>query len=359
MIDFYLSLHTALPSSDIWFIHFHRYQGVSTGPPKQSRAARNGAKAPAKSNVEAPKPRPAISGPTLTSTTRAEPTVTITPNPLGTNMYSAEPVKQDQPASQARVALKPTPPKPAKPESPAVEIPPKLQPVPLRNREWPPKGDKKNSLNRASSPPVVTEPVKPFKPSKPPRPESHAGILDKAPLPPPPVKKVPRHDQKKDANPENKVALKPVPKPIDKRFPKRPSEERPTSLQLKPSDIKKGLNAGNQRPPRPESHAGVLDNAPLLPPPAKKVPPHDQKPETKVPDNQPKVALKPVSKPIDKRRPTEERPTSLPLKPSDIKKGLNAAGNERPLSVASAAGAKKAPLKPPGPIPPRPASKPT
>ena len=99
---------------------------MSTGSPKQSRAARNGAKAPAKSNVEAPKPRPAISGPTLTSTTRAEPTVTITPNPLGTTMFSAEPVKQDQPASQARVALKPTPPKPAKPEAPAVDIPPKL-----------------------------------------------------------------------------------------------------------------------------------------------------------------------------------------------------------------------------------------
>lgn len=267
---------------------------MSNGSPKRSRAARNGAGATARANVEAPKPRPAISGPTLTSTTRAEPTVTITPNPLGTTMFSAEPAKQSQPASHPQVALKPTPPKPAKPEAPVVEReerPPKFPPAPLRNREWPPNGDKKNSLNRASSPPAVTEPVKPFRPPKPPRPESHAGILDKAPLPPPPAKKVTREwpptDQKKDAVPETdngakatgsqpKVALKPVPKAIDTRFPKRASEERPTSLPLKPSDIKKGLNAGN----------------------------------------------------------------------------------ERPLSAANA-GLKKAPLKPPGPIPPRPASKPT
>ncbi|KAL9984003.1 hypothetical protein ACROYT_G006255 [Oculina patagonica] len=262
-----------------------RYQGVSTGSPKQGRAARYKAGATAKTNVEAPKPRlprPAISGPTLTSTTRAEPTVTITPNPLGTAMFPAEPVKQTQPAAQPQVAFKPTPPKPAKPEPPAVEKeerPPKFPPVALRNREWPPKGDKKNSLNRASSPPVVTEPVKPVKPLKPPRPESHAGILDKAPVRPPPAKKGPRewppHDQKKNASPEPdqsakpagsqpKVALKPVPKPIDKRFPKRPSEERPTSLPLKPSDIKKGLKAGNERP-LSDAHAG-LKKAPLKPP---------------------------------------------------------------------------------------------
>lgn len=255
---------------------------MSTGSPKRSRAARNGAGATAKTNVEAPKPRPNISGPTLTSTTRAEPSVTITPNPLGTTRFSAEPVKQDQPASQPRVALKPTPLKPAKPEAPAVdrmERPPKLPPVALRTREWPPKGEKKNSLNRASSPPGVTEPVKPFKPTKPPRPESHAGILDKAPLPPPPAKKVPRewppHDQKKDASPgtandakapgsQPKVPLKPVPKAIDKRFPKRPLEERPTSLPLKPSDIKKGLNADNERP-LSAANAG-LKKAPLKPP---------------------------------------------------------------------------------------------
>lgn len=255
---------------------------MSAGSPKRSAAARNGTRATAKANVEAPKSRLDISGPTLQSSTRAEPTVTITPNPLRTSRFSAEPVKQDQPASQPRVALKPTSSKPAKPGAPAVnreERPPKLPPVTLRTREWPPKGDKKNSLNRASSPPVVTEPVKPFKPTKPPRPESHAGVLDKAPLPPPPAKKAPREwpppDQKKDANPgtandakapgsQPKVALKPVPKPIDKRFPKRPSEERPTSLPLKPSDIKKGLNASNERP---LSTANArLKKAPLKPP---------------------------------------------------------------------------------------------
>lgn len=152
------------------------------------------------------------------------------------------------------------------------ERPSKLPPVTLRTREWPPKGDKKNSLNRASSPPVVTEPVKPFKPTKPPRPESHAGVLDKAPLPQPPTKKVPREwpprDQKKDESPgtgnQPKVALKPVPKPIDKKFPKRPSEERPTSLPLKPSDIKKGLNSSNERP-LSAANAG-LKKAPLKPP---------------------------------------------------------------------------------------------
>ena len=266
---------------------------MSTGSPKRSRAARNGTGSTAKANVEAPKPRLDISRPTFQSSTRAEPTVAITPNPLGTSRFSTEPVKQDQLISQPRVALKPTPSKPAKPEAPAVdreERLPKPPPVALRTREWPPKGDKKNSLNRASSPPAVTEPVKPFKAAKPRRPESHAGVLDKASLPPPPAKKVPREwpppDQKKDASP------------------------------------------------------GTANDA-------------------KAPGSQPKVALKPVAKPIDKRfpkRPSEERPTSLPLKPSDIKKGLNAS-NERPLSTANA-GPKKAPLKPPGPIPPRPGTKP-
>lgn len=254
---------------------------MSTGSsPKRPQAARNGTAAASKTNVEAPKSRLDISGPTLQSSTRAEPTVTITPNPLGTSRFSAEPVKQDQPVLQPRVALKPTPSKPAKPEAvDREEPPPKLPPVALRTREWPPKGDKKNSLNRASSPPVVTEPVKPFKPAKPPRPESHAGVLDKASLPPPPAKKVPREwppdDQKKNASPgtandvkapgnQPKVALKPVPKPMDKRFPKRPSEERPTSLPLKPSDIKKGLNTSNERPL--SSANGGLKKAPLKPP---------------------------------------------------------------------------------------------
>lgn len=261
--------------------------------PEGSRA-RNGAAVTAKAKFESPKPRPKISGPTLTSTTRADPAyVTITHNPLGTTMFSNGPAKQDQPASQPRVALKPTPPKPAKPDAPALEkegCPPKFPPAPLRKREWPPKGDKKGSLNRASSPPTVTEPAKPVVPR---RPESHAGILDKGPLLPPPAKKVPREwpprDQEKDATPET---------------------------------VAKG---------------------------------------PKAPGSQPKVALKPVPKGIEARfpkRPSEERPTSLPLKPSDIMKKKLGASNERPLSTSNA-GLKKVPLKPPGPIPPRPGAKPT
>lgn len=255
---------------------------MCTGSPKRNRAARNGAGATTKTNVEAPKSRPDISEPTFKSSTRAEPTVTITPNPLGTSKFSAEPVKQGQPASQPQAASKPTLFKPAKPEVPAVDRevrPQKLPTVALRTREWPPQGDKKNSLNRASSPPAVIEPVKPFKPAKPPRPESHAGVLGKAPLPPIPATKAPRElhppKQKMKASPgvandgkppasQPKVALKPVPKPIDKRFPKRPSEERPTSLPLKPSDIKKGLNASNERPL--SSAITGQKKAPLKPP---------------------------------------------------------------------------------------------
>lgn len=292
--DLYIFIYLTVRFFDMFFNHVLRYQGVSSGSPKRSRA-RNGAAATAKTNSEVPKPRPNISGPTLTSTTRMEPTVNITPNPLGTSRYSTGSANQEQPASQLRVALKSTPPKPAKPEPPAVEKeerPPKIPPVQLRNREWPPKGDKKASLNRASSPPSVTEPTRPVKPVKPPRPESHAGVLDKPPVPPHPVKKGPRewppNDKKNDASPgtapgpnapgsQLKVALRPVPKGADARFPKRPSEERPSSLPLKPSDIKKGLEAGN----------------------------------------------------------------------------------DRPISALNAAGVKKAPLKPPGPIPPRPGSKPT
>ena len=247
----------------------------SGSSPKRPRAARNGTETTSKANVEAPKSRPDISGPTLQSSTRAEPTVTITPNPLGTSKFSAEPVEQNQP----RVALKPTPSKPAKPDAAdREERASKLPPVALRTREWPPKGDKKNSLNRASSPPAVTEPVRRFKPAKPSRPESHAGVLNKAPLLPSPAKKAPREwppAQKTDSSPgtandakvpgsQPKVALKPVPKPIDKRFPKRPSEERPTSLPFKPSDIKKGLNASNERP-LSSANAG-LKKAPLKPP---------------------------------------------------------------------------------------------
>ena len=253
---------------------------MSTGSPKGPLAARNGTGATSKANVEAPKPRVDISGPTFQSSTRTEPAVTITRNPLWTSRFSAEPVKQDQPVSQPRVPLKPTPSKPAKPEAvDREERAPKLPPVALRTREWPPKGDKNNSLNRASSPPAVTEPVRLFKPAKPPRPESHAGVPEKAPLPPSPAKKAPREwpppAQKTVVSPgttidakapgsQPKVALKPVPKPIDKKFPKRPSDERPTSLPLKPSDIKKGLNASNERPMSP-AHAG-LKKAPLKPP---------------------------------------------------------------------------------------------
>lgn len=255
---------------------------MSTGSPK-GRRARNGAGAHTKTDVEAPKPRPNISGPTLTSTTRNDPDITITTNPLGSTRFSNVPARQNEPASQPRVALKPTPPKPEKSAVEKEEAAAKYPPPKLRNREWPPKGDKKASLNRVSSPPTVG-PEKPLKPMKPRRPESHAGILDKPAVPPPPGKK--------------------------------PQTQWSANAPKKDTD------------------------------------------GPKAPSGQPKVPSKP---PIRfPKQPTEERPTSLPLKPSDIKKAGLAAGNKKPSSFSTADNKpKKVPLRPPGPIPPRPGSRPT
>lgn len=225
----------------------------------------------------------------LTSTTRKEP-VNVTTNPLGTSKFTAASTKQEQPASQPPVVFKPTPPKPDKPEPPVVEKekrPPNLPPVKLRNRDWPPKGDKTASLNRASSPPSVTEPTRPVKPVKPPRPESHAGVLDKPSVPPHP-----------------------------------------------------GVKASKEWPPRDkknDTHSNPAQGSRAL-------------------TSQPIVPLRPVPKAV--KGPSEERPSSIPLKPSDIKKGLGT-GNDRPLSASNVASPKKVPLKPPGPIPKRPGSKPT
>ncbi|XP_022790487.1 disintegrin and metalloproteinase domain-containing protein 8-like [Stylophora pistillata] len=263
-----------------------RYQDLSRASLKQTRD-RNGARAVATTNSEPPKLRPNISGPKLQSSTRKEPTVNVTPNPLGTSRFIA--AKEEQPTSQPAVVFKPNPPKPELPKPPVVEKekrPPNLPPVKLRNREWPPKGDKTASLNRASSPPSVTEPTRPVKPVKPPRPESHGGILDKPSVPPHPGVKAPRE---------------------------WPPRDKKNETQSNPAQA------------------------------------------SKVPASQPTVPPRPVPKAV--KGPSEERPSSLPLKPSDIKKGLGT-GNDRPISASNPVGPKKVPLKPPGPIPRRPGTKP-
>ena len=257
-----------------------RYHGVSTRTPDRSKD-RKVAQTASKTTPESSKPRPVISQPKLNSTTRADPTVTITPNPLGSTRYSSGTVTQDQP----QVALRPVPLKPVKPElpSPAKSQPPSsARPPPPQLRDRPLRPDKKGSLNRASSPPAVGEPAKSFVPR---RPESHAGVLEKGPLPPPHAKKPP--------------------------------------IKWPPEDTKQGIDNG-----------------------------------------QPKKALKPpagINQAKFPRTPSEDRPTSMPLKPSDIKRGL---GKDRPLSVPKAVASEQGhskgrpPLKPPGPLPPRPGAKP-
>ena len=316
----------------------------------------------------------------------------------------------------------------------------------LRNREWPPKNDKKASLNRVSSPPLVGEPVKPFKPVpvRPPRPESHAGILEKPAVPPPPVKspqsqwageqkkdtsvvgsqpKVPKRpseerpsslplkpsDIKKGGLPagnnpsllsQPKVSPRPPTTGGGAKVTKQPLEERPSSLPLKPSDIKKaGLASGNKKPssfsaadnkPAPGRQTNVLskpatrtgDKFPKRPseerPSSLPLKPSDIKKVGLADNNKPSSLSGAVNKPASGRqsnvlpkpatrstgekfpkRPSEERPSSLPLKPSDIKKaGL--ADNKKPSSFSAADNKpKKVPLKPPGPVPPRPGSRPT
>lgn len=310
---------------------------MSSGSPKQRRAANGaGAHINQSTDVEAAKPRPNISGPTLTSTTRNKPDVTISTNPLGATRFSNGPAKQD---SQPNVACKPTP---HKPEKPAVEkevTTAKYPPGKLRNPEWPPRSNKEASLNRASSPFTANKPVNVVKPS---RPQSHAGILNK-PVVPPPL--------------SGREPVKPV-------KPRRPESH--AGMIDKPAPVKPG------KPRRPESHAGILDK-PAVPPPTKKPlskwssrnasSQREDADGSKAPDSQPKVPWKPPLRPVDARfpkQPSEERPTSLPLKPSDLKKAGLAAGTKKPSSFSTADNQpKKVPLKPPGPIPPRPGEKPT
>lgn len=307
---------------------------MSNGSPKQRRAA-NGAGAYNNQtiDVEAAKPRPNISGPTLTSTTRNKPDVTIITNPLGLTRFSNGPAKQD---SQPNVAYKPTP---HKPEKPAVEkeaTTAKYPPAKLRNPEWPPKSNKEASLNRASSPFTANKPVNTVKPF---RPQSHAGILNKPAVPPPPPGREP---------------VKPV-------KPRRPESH--AGMIDKPEPVKPG------KPRRPESHAGILDK-PAVPLPTKKPlskwSASSQKEDSdgsKAPNSQLKNPWKPPLRPVDARfpkQPSEERPASLPLKPSDLKKAGLAAGTKKPSSFSTADNKpKKVPLKPPGPIPSRPGAKPT
>lgn len=265
------------------------YRGLSRASPKQTRDL-NGAGATAATNSEPPKLRPYISGPTLESSTRKEPTVNLTPNPLGTSRFITASAKEEQPASQPAVVFKPTLPKPERPKPPVVEKekrPPNLPPVKLRNREWPPKGDKTASLNRASSPPSVTEPIRPVKPVKPPKPESHAGVLDKPSVPPHPGVKAPR--------------------------------------EWPPRDNKNDTQSNPAR-------------------------------ASKTPASRPTVPPRPVPKAL--KGPSEERPSFPSLKPPDIRKGLGTENN-RPISASNPVGPKKVPLKPPGPIPRRPESKPS
>ena len=328
---------------------------MSSGSPKQRRAANGaGAHINQSTDVEAAKPRPNISGPTLTSTTRNKPDVTVTTNPLGSTRFSNGPAKQD---SQPNVAYKPTP---HKPEKPAVEkeaTTAKYPPAKLRNPEWPPRSNKEASLNRASSPLTANKPVNVVKPS---RPQSHAGILNKPVVPPPPSGREPVKPGK-PRRPESHAGMIDKPEPGKPVKPRRPESH--AGMIDKPAPVKP------RKPRRPESHAGILDK-PAVPPPTKKPlskwSASSQKEDSdgsEAPDSQPKVPWKPPLRPVDARFPTqpsEERPTSLPLKPSDLKKAGLAAGTKKPSSFSTADNKpKKVPLKPPGPIPPRPGAKPT
>ena len=350
---------------------------MSSGSPKQRRAVNGaGAHKNQSTDVEAAKPRPNISGPTLTSTTRNTPdAVTITTNPLSSTKFSNGPAKQ---ASQPVVAYKPTPQKLEKPVVEKEEIAAKYSPAKLRNREWPPQSEKKASLNRASSPFTANKPDNVVKPS---RPQSHAGILNKPAVPPTPsgrepIKPVkPRRPEShagmidkpepvkpvKPRRPENHAGVIDKPEPVKHVKPRRPESH--AGMIDKPEPFK------HVKPRRPESHAGILDK-PVVPPPAKKPlsqwSANNQKKDSdgsKATDSQPKVSWKPPLKSVDARfpkQPSEERPTSLPLKPSDLKKAGLAAGTKKPSSFSTADNKpKKVPLKPPGPIPRRPGDKPT
>lgn len=304
------------------------YQGLYRGSPNQKRG-QSGPAARTSHDVEAAKSRPNISGPTLNSTTRNQKDVTLKRGALGSGKPSSEPVKQDQPDAQPLVALKPTPKKLEKPASEKEETTAKYSPPKMRNREWPPKDDKRASLNRVSSPTGISNPVKPI------RPKSHAGILGKPPVPPLPSGRGPV----KPAKPSRPESLAGV---IDKREPAKP---------LKPK--------------RPESHAGVIDK-PVAPSWKKNVSQSstgNKKLQATDAVNPPNVAGRPPLRAVDSRFPkqsSEERPASLPLKPSDLKKAGLASGSKKPSSFSSADNKpNKVALKPPGPIPPRPGAKPT
>lgn len=337
-------------------INFLSYQGASKGSPKRQRQ-REEPVALNNLDVEAAKPKPNISGPTLTSTTRNGTDLTLKRNPIGTSKPSNEPAKQDQPDLQPIIALKPLPKKSEKPVSEKEENTTKYSPPKLRNREWPPKDVKKASLNRVSSPTRISKPVEPVKPL---RPKSHAGMLDKPSVPLPPsgresVKPV------KARRPESLAGI------IDKRGPAKPLKPlRPEShagVIDKPEPVKP------VKPRRPESHAGILDKPtpPSWKRPVSQSSATDKNLEAANASNSPvnptKVPGKPPLRPVDARFPrqsSEERPSSLPLKPSDLKKSGLAAGTKKPSSFSTADNkSKKVALKPPGVIPPRPGSKQT
>ena len=303
--------------------------------------------------MEAAKPRPNISGPTLTSTTRNGSDLTIKRNALRFNSTSEEPAKQDQPDKQPLIALKPTPKTPNKRVEEKRETSAKYPPPKLRTREWPHK-DKKDSLNRVSSP---TEISKPFNPMEPSRPKSHAGILDKPAVPPPPSRKEPV----KPARPLRPESLAGV---VDKHEPAKPLK--PRRPESHADVIDKPEAAKRAKPRRPDSHAGVLDKP--ASPSWKKPSPQSSAGEKKsamtgacnLPANPPKVPSRPPLRPVEarlRRQSSEERPSSLPLKPSDLKKAGLATGIKKPSSFSKAD--KKVALRPPGPIPPRPGTKPT
>ncbi|XP_044172724.1 zinc metalloproteinase-disintegrin-like berythractivase isoform X2 [Acropora millepora] len=329
-----------------------RYQGVPHGSSEQNNE-RSRPETRSDLDVEAAKARPNISGPTLNSTTRNGSDLTLKRNTLSSTSTSKEPAKQDKPDREPLIALKPTPKIPNKQVEAKWETSTKYPPPNLRTREWPRK-DEKDSLNRVSSPTEISKPVNPIKSS---RPKSHAGILDKPAVPPPPSRKEPLKPPK-PRRPESLAGL------VDKHEPAKPFK--PRRPESHAGVIDKPEAGKRAKPRRPESHAGVLDK-PASPSWKKPLPPSaagEKKSEmtgaSNPPASAPKVPVRPPLRPVEarlRRQSSEERPTSLPLKPSDLKKAGVATAIKKPASFSKAD--KKVALRPPGPIPPRPGTKPT
>ena len=331
---------------------FLRYQGVPHGSSEQNNE-RSRPETRSDLDVEAAKARPNISGPTLNSTTRNGSDLTLKRNTLSSTSTSKEPAKQDKPDREPLIALKPTPKIPNKQVDAKWETSTKYPPPNLRTREWPRK-DEKDSLNRVSSPTEISKPVNPIKPS---RPKSHAGILDKPAVPPPPSRKEPVKPPK-PRRPESLAGV------VDKHEPAKPFK--PRRPESHAGVIDKPEAGKRAKPRRPESHAGVLDKQASpswkkpLPPSAAGEKKSEMTGASNPPANPPKVPVRPPLRPVEarlRRQSSEERPTSLPLKPSDLKKAGVATGIKKPSSFSKAD--KKVALRPPGPIPPRPGTKPT